>query len=249
MRLSVLTLFPDLIRQVMATSMTGRALERGLFNLETVQIRDFAVNQYGKVDDYCYGGGTGMLMMAQPILEAWQSVAPKPDQTSRTIYLSPRGQVFNQAKAVELSKMDHLILLCGHYEGVDERVIDEIVDEELSIGDYVMTGGELAACVVMDTLLRLVPGMLPNEEAYTLESHMDNLLEQPQYTRPPVWKSRKVPDVLLSGHEAKIKQWQKLESIRQTMMKRPDLFARHALSEDAWFELLKTAEENKELQR
>lgn len=238
MRISVLTLFPEMIRQSVGSSMTGRALQNGIFELETVQIRDFAVNHYGKVDDCCFGGGTGMLMMAEPVFQAWQFACQNPAVKRRTIHLSPRGQVFTQAKAAELTQNDQLILICGHYEGIDQRVLDEIVDEELSIGDYVLTGGELAACVVIDSLLRLVPGVLPNEEAYSRESHMEGLLEYPQYTRPAEWHGQKVPEVLLSGHKARIIQWQRLESLRQTMQRRPDLFARLKLSADEWQEML-----------
>jgi tRNA (guanine37-N1)-methyltransferase len=243
MRISVLTLFPELIRQAAGSSITGRALQNGLFELETVQIRDFAVNRYGKVDDYCFGGGTGMLMMAEPIFKAWQSACSHPASRRKTIYLSPRGRVFNQAKAAELASLDHLVLLCGHYEGIDQRVADEIVDEELSIGDYVLTGGELAACVVIDALLRLIPGVLPNEEAVSRESHMDGLLEYPQYTRPSEWHGHQVPDVLLSGHQANINRWQHLQSLRETLQRRPDLFSQHHLSAQDWQDLISLLEQ------
>lgn len=238
MHISVLTLFPEIIRHTVASSITGRALDKQLFSLETIQIRDFAVNRYGQVDDACYGGGTGMLMMAEPIWQAWQQALKTPADKRKTIYLSPRGCVFNQQKAAELASLDHLILLCGHYEGVDQRVIDQIVDEELSIGDYILTGGELAACVVIDALLRLVPGVLPNDEAYRLESHMDGLLEHPQYTRPAMWRGQSVPDVLLSGHQAKIDDWKRLQSWRQTLQHRPDLMQKADLNEDDWLALL-----------
>lgn len=238
MHISVLTLFPELIRTVVGSSITGRAQQNDLFELETIQIRDFAVNQYGKVDDYCFGGGTGMLMMAEPVFNAWQSACKTDKASRRTIFLSPRGHVFDQAKAVELASYDHLIFLCGHYEGIDQRVVDEIIDEELSIGDYVLTGGELAACVVIDALLRLVPGVLPNEEAFSKESHMNGLLEYPQYTRPAKWHGQRVPDVLLSGHQARIEQWQQLQSLQQTMKLRPDLFAKIKLTEEEWRELI-----------
>jgi tRNA (guanine37-N1)-methyltransferase len=239
MRFSVLTLFPEIIRQNIDSSITGRAWENGLFDLETIQIRDFAVNRYGKVDDYCFGGGTGMLMMAEPIYQAWQTAVNGSDECRRrTIFLSPRGHVFNQAKVAELVEYDHLILLCGHYEGVDQRVIDEIVDEELSIGDYVLTGGELAACVVIDATLRLLPGVLPHEEAHIRESHTNGLLEYPQYTRPAQWRGRSVPDVLLSGHQANIEKWQRLQSLYQTLQLRPDLFKQLKLTEDEWQELI-----------
>jgi tRNA (guanine37-N1)-methyltransferase len=234
MRLTVLTLFPEMIQTVLSGSITGRAMNNGLFELETIQIREYAVNQYGKVDDYCFGGGTGMLMMAEPVWQAWLKACEYPAQKRRTVYLSPKGQVFNQQKAAELTGYDQLVLLCGHYEGIDQRVLDKMVDEEISIGDYVLTGGELAACVVMDALLRLVPGVLPNEEAYSRESHMAGLLEYPQYTRPADWRGQTAPAVLLSGHQAKIDEWQRLESLRLTLLQRPDLFNKLHLDAATW---------------
>lgn len=237
MKFTVLTLFPELIRQNMQTSVIGRALDKGLFELETIQIRDYAVNAYGKVDDYLYGGGTGMLMMAEPVYQAWlQATAGAVNR--RTLYLSAKGPVFNQQKALALSGYDQLILLCGHYEGIDQRVLDQIVDEEVSIGDFVLTGGELAACVVMDTISRLLPGVLPNESAFLAESHMHGMLEQPHYTRPAVWHDKNVPDVLLSGHQANIDRWQYLTALQETMKKRPDLFNRLRLSEEDWLDLI-----------
>ena len=243
MRLSVLTLFPELIEQNVGSSITGRALAAGLFELNTVQIRNYAINRYGKVDDACFGGGTGMLMMAEPVYQAWLAAHTKVglNETCRTIYLSPRGKVFNQAHAVELANYDHLILICGHYEGIDQRVIDEVVDEDLSIGDFVLTGGELAACVVIDALLRHVTGVLP-DEAYTQESHMGGLLEHPQYTRPAIWHDQPVPDVLLSGHQHNIERWQLLQSRLDTLKKRPDLLTGHAMSKEEWQELIEFLE-------
>ena len=238
MLISVLTLFPDLIRQTMNSSITGRALQCGAFDLETIQIRDYAVNRYGKVDDYCFGGGTGMLMMAEPIYLAWQAACRHEAANRRTVCLSPRGRVYNQAKAVHLAHYDHLILICGHYEGIDQRLLDEIIDEEISIGDYVLTGGELPACVVIDALVRLLPGVLPNEQAYCNESHMQGLLEYPQYTRPSTWHGTSVPDVLLSGHQANIEKWQRIQSLRITLQKRPDLLAGTKLSAAEWLEVL-----------
>jgi tRNA (guanine37-N1)-methyltransferase len=238
MRISVLTLFPEMIEQSVGSSITGRALQSGIFDLETIQIRDFAVNRYGKVDDYCFGGGTGMLMMAEPVWQAWEKACGFQAEKRRTVYLSPKGRVFDQAKAAELAELDQLILLCGHYEGIDQRVLDEIVDEDLSIGDYVLTGGELAACVVIDALLRLIPGVLPNDEAYSRESHMDGLLEHPQYTRPASWHGVNAPDVLLSGHQAKIEHWQHLASLHETMVRRPDLFCKLQLTASEWEELI-----------
>ncbi|MDD2579856.1 MAG: tRNA (guanosine(37)-N1)-methyltransferase TrmD [Eubacteriales bacterium] len=252
MRVSVLTLFPELIEQVMSASVVGRAWKKNLFDLELVQIRDFAVNTYGKVDDYCYGGGTGMLLMAPPILAAWQEAvrrhgltAPAADQQAitrwrsdhpecRTFYLSPRGETLTQAGVIQLAEYDHLILLCGHYEGVDQRVLDLIIDGELSIGDYVLTGGEIAACVVMDAVFRLLPGVLPNQDAYEKESHMAGRLEQAQYTRPVSWLGIEPPDVLLSGHEAKIEQWQASRRLAETLRRRPDLLKDFPPEHDEW---------------
>jgi len=255
-KFTVLTLFPEQVRSFLETSITGRAMKKGVFSLETVQIRDFSGNAYNKVDDTMFGGGTGMLMMCEPVYEAWKSIAEPVTSAGseplcgapvhpHTIFLSPKGQVFSQAKAIELSKYEHLVFLCGHYEGIDERVLDEIVDEELSIGDYVLTGGEIAACVVIDSISRMIPGVLPDASAYQEESHMGGVLESPQYTRPEVWHERTVPNVLLSGHHAKIVEWKRLSSLYDTWQKRPDLFNRIALSADDWKVLLQMKEDNK----
>lgn len=240
MNITVLTLFPDQIQACANTSIIGRAINAGILSVKTKNIRDHARNAYAKVDDYMFGGGTGMLMLCDPVYDSWKSIIDemKPDMKHHTIFLSPKGKVFSQKKAIELSKMDNLILLCGHYEGIDQRVLDEIVDEEISIGDYVLTGGELAASVVIDAVARLVEGVLPNEEAFTIESHMGGTLEHPQYTRPAIWHEKKVPDVLLSGHHQKITKWKKLESYRVTMEKRPDLFAKLNLTEKEILEII-----------
>ncbi len=239
MKLSVLSLFPELLAAVIDSSITGRALAKGLFELDLIQIRDYAVNSYGKVDDYCYGGGTGMVMMAQPVYQAWLAAGPEtPGVRTRTISLSPRGQVFDQAAAQRLvADYDQLIFVCGHYEGIDQRALDVIIDEEISIGDYVLTGGELAACVVIDALLRLLPGVLP-QAAYLQESHMTGLLEHAQYTRPAVWQDKAAPDVLLSGHQANIFKWQEMDALLTTMRQRPDLFNKQALSAEKWQDLI-----------
>jgi len=238
MKVTVLTLFPDLIQAAVGTSITGRALASGVFELETINIRDFAVNAYGKVDDACFGGGTGMLMMCQPVLDAHgRALENSPGHVRKTVFLSPKGPVFRQQKAIELSSLDNLILLCGHYEGIDQRVLDEIVDEELSIGDFVLTGGELAACVVIDAVARLIEGVLPNEDAYSRESHMAGLLEYPQYTRPAEWHGKRVPDVLLSGHHANIVKWQERAALLETCRKRPDMFDRLKLDAEAYASL------------
>ncbi len=236
----VLTLFPEIIEANINTSIIGRAIASGTIAVETKNIRDHAMNAYSKVDDSLFGGGTGMLMMCQPVYDTWaEAMETIPaDQKAHTIFMSPKGTVFNQEKAIELSKKENLIFLCGHYEGIDQRVLDEIVDEEISIGDYVLTGGELAASVVIDALARLVPGVLPNEEAFTVESHMNGTLEHPQYTRPSVWHEKEVPAILLSGHHKNIKQWQHLQSLYETMVRRPDLFKKLNLSEEDMIELI-----------
>lgn len=240
MKFTVLTLFPEQVSNFLLTSITGRAMKKDIFSLETVQIRDFCANAYGKVDDTMFGGGTGMLMLCEPVYAAWESVAGQ-DKSRRphTIFMSPKGSVFSQEKAIELSKYEHLVLICGHYEGIDQRVLDEIVDEELSIGDYVLTGGEIAACAVIDSVSRMIPGVLPDSSAYEEESHMGGVLEAPQYTRPEVWRERAVPPVLLSGHHLKIREWRRQASLYETWQKRPDLMNRLTVCADDWKILLK----------
>ena len=236
MNFHVLTLFPQMILDGLNTSITGRAIKKGCLSIEAVNIRDYATNKYGSVDDYPYGGGAGMVMQAEPIYLACQDVmkrisTPHP----RVIYLSPQGKTFSQKMAVELSKEKDLIFLCGHYEGVDERVLEMIVTDEVSIGDYVLTGGELPAMVMMDTISRLVPGVLNNDDSAVFESFHSNLLEYPQYTRPAEFMGRKVPEILLSGDHAKVEQWRYEQSLFRTREKRPDLLL-HATQEqqDAW---------------
>ena len=239
MKISVLTLFPEIVRHVLGSSITGKAWEKVIFSINLVQIRDFAVNSYGQVDDACYGGGRGMLMMAEPVYRAWEQARIWHEgQDVRTILLSPRGNIYRQSKALELAQQQHLIFICGHYEGIDQRLIDEIVDEEISLGDYILTGGEIAVCAVLDSVLRLVPGVLPSQEAYSKESHMDGLLEYPQYTRPAEWRGKKVPDVLLSGHKANIEKWQEIQSVAETMRLRPDLNGNIRLSLAQWQEVI-----------
>lgn len=226
MRFRVLTLFPELIRQVVQTSILGRAAAAGLLDVGTVDIRHFADNAYGKVDDTLFGGGTGMLMMCEPVYRAWQHTHAGLGGRPRTIFLSAQGVPFTQAKAIELSREDSVILLCGHYEGIDQRVLDTIVDEEISIGDFVLTGGEIPALTVIDAVARMIPGVLPNEEAIREESHMAGILEGPQYTRPAIWQGKVVPSILLSGHHVNIQTYRRLSSLRSTMVRRPDLFNR-----------------------
>lgn len=223
MKFDVLTLFPDMIKNVLSESILGRAKEKGIIEFNAINIRDFAFNKHNSVDDYPYGGGKGMVMQAPPIFRAYESIAKNLDYKPHVVYLSPQGSVLSQKKAIELSKKEHLVLLCGHYEGVDQRVLDEIVDEEISIGDYVLTGGELPALVLIDTVSRMIDGVLSSEESFTDESHFNGLLEYPQYTRPPEFNGVKVPDVLLSGNHAMIKKWREEKAIEITKKKRPDM--------------------------
>jgi len=221
MRFDILTLFPDMMRTILDESIIGRAQSSGILEINCINIRDFANNKHNSVDDYPYGGGFGMLMQAPPIYRAYESVAG--EDKPYTIYMSPQGKVLTQNKVIELSRKEHIVILCGHYEGVDERVLEEIVDEEISIGDYVLTGGELPAAVLVDSVARMVEGVLPQSESFTEESIYSGLLEHPQYTRPPVFMGRSVPEVLLSGHHANIEKWKRKESLKRTYIKRPDL--------------------------
>ncbi|MDK2808865.1 MAG: tRNA (guanine37-N1)-methyltransferase [Clostridiales bacterium] len=230
MEYHVLTLFPEMIEQGMNTSIMGRAIENQQIALHTVNIRDFSDNKHHKVDDYPYGGGAGMVMQAEPIYRAYQSLSADEKRKHRVIYLTPQGSVFSQKKAQELAKEEELVFLCGHYEGVDERVLEMIVTDYISIGDYVLTGGELAAMVVMDAIARLVPGVLNNEVSAETESFDDNLLEYPQYSRPEVWREKAVPAVLLSGHHKNIEEWRRHESMKRTLERRPDLLVEANLS-------------------
>ena len=212
-------------------SILGRAKDKGILDLRYVQIRDFAYNKHRQVDDYPYGGGMGMVMQPEPIFLAHQSVCEGLDYRPKTIYLSPQGKPFRQGTAKRLAKEKHLILLCGHYEGVDQRVLDELVDMEISLGDFVLTGGELAAMAVVDATARLIPGVLKSEEAFSEESHFSGLLEYPQYTRPEVWHNRSVPEILLSGHHKNIAAWKREMSIKATFQKRRGMLAKAKLSE------------------
>ena len=223
MNFHVLTLFPDMIRDGFQTSITGRAVEKGLLSLDTVNIRDFSVNKHNRVDDYPYGGGAGMVMQAEPVYLAYQSVAEKLPKKPKVLYMSPQGKVFNQRMAEELAQEEEVVFLCGHYQGIDERVLEEIVDEEVSIGDYVLTGGELPALVIMDAVSRLVGGVLHNEDSAEFDSFHDNLLEYPQYSRPEVWRDKAVPPILMSGHHAHVEKWRREQSLIRTLERRPDL--------------------------
>ena len=222
----IMTLFPEMVTQGLGTSILGRAVQKGHISIEAVNIRDYTLDKHGKVDDYTYGGGAGMLMQAQPVYDAYQAIVTQigQDRKKRVIYVTPQGRTFHQEMAKELAKEEDLIFLCGHYEGIDERVLEEIVTDEISLGDYVLTGGELPAMVMMDAIARLVPGVLNNEESASTESFSDGLLEYPQYTRPPEILGRKVPEVLLGGHHEKIRQWRQEQSVQRTRERRLDLY-------------------------
>lgn len=225
MKIDILTLFPEMVDNVLSESIIGRARDAKVVEINCINIRDFADNKHNRVDDYPYGGGNGMLMQAQPIYNAYLSILKncRDGKKPYVIYMSPQGRVFNQEIAKEYLNKEHLVFLCGHYEGVDERIIEEIVDEELSIGDYVLTGGEIPAMAVCDCVCRMIPGVLSNEECFSEESHYNGKLEYPQYTRPPEFLGRKVPDVLLSGHHENIKKWREEQSLIRTLKKRPDM--------------------------
>lgn len=230
MNFHIMTLFPEMVLDGLHTSIIGRAQEKGSISIEAVNIRDYTTDRHKKVDDYTYGGGAGMLMQAQPVYDCWKAICEKIDSQkgkgtkTRVVYVTPQGEVFHQKKAVEFSKEEDLILLCGHYEGIDERVLEEIVTDYISIGDYVLTGGELAAMVMVDAIARLVPGVLNNDESAQTESHANGLLEYPQYSRPEVWHDKRVPEVLMSGHHANIEKWRFEQAIERTRQRRPDLY-------------------------
>lgn len=234
MNFHVLTLFPVMIEQGMHTSIIGRAIAGGYLSIDAINIRDYAFNKHQKVDDYPYGGGAGMLMQAEPVYLAYESVQKKLGYRPRVVYLTPQGEVFHQTMAKELAKEKDLVFLCGHYEGIDERVLDEIVTDYVSIGDYVLTGGELPAMVMMDSISRMVPGVLSNQESGETESFAENLLEYPQYSRPEEWHGQKVPPVLLSGHHANIEAWRREQSILRTAKRRPDLLKKADLTNKEW---------------
>lgn len=230
MQFYVLTLFPEMVKQGLDTSILGRAMEKDLIGVEAINIRDFSTNKHHKVDDYPYGGGAGMVMGPQPVYDAYESLVEKIGHKPRVIYMTPQGQVFHQKLAEELAKEEELVFLCGHYEGIDERVLEMIVTDQISAGDYVLTGGELPAMMMIDCISRLVPGVLNNDVSADIESFHDNLLEYPQYTRPEVFMGRQVPEVLLSGHHANIEKWRREQSIQRTLENRPDLLADAVLS-------------------
>lgn len=248
MNFHVLTLFPDMILSGLETSITGRAILAGTISLEAVNIRDYTVNKHKKVDDYPYGGGAGMLMQAQPVYDAWKEVEKKIHQRedgqggrtcekkkTRVVYLTPQGTTFHQQMAKELAREEDLIFLCGHYEGIDERVLQEIVTDYVSIGDYVLTGGELPAMVMIDAIARMVPGVLSNRESGETESFSNYLLEYPQYSRPETWMEKKVPEILLSGDHKKIEEWRLEQSLERTRQLRPELYEKWAVENQEYF--------------
>ncbi len=224
----ILTLFPEMVLQGLHTSILGRAVERNCISIEAVNIRDYTLDKHGKVDDYTYGGGAGMLMQAQPVYDAWlaveERIAARGASGGRVIYVTPQGRTFHQKMAQELAQEEDLIFLCGHYEGIDERVLEEIVTDEISLGDYVLNGGELPAMVMVDAIARLVPGVLHNTDSAVTESFGDGLLEYPQYSRPEIWHDKRVPPVLLSGDHARVDAWRLEQSILRTKERRPDLY-------------------------
>lgn len=230
MNFHVLTLFPEMIMNGLETSILGRAAAKGIVSFEAVNIRDYTLERHGKVDDYPYGGGAGMVMQAEPIYRAYEALVEKIGKRPRVIYMTPQGQTFNQSIAEDLAKEEDLVFLCGHYEGVDERVLEMIATDYLSAGDYVLTGGELPAMMMIDCISRLVPGVLNNNVSAEFETFHDNLLEYPQYTRPEVFMGKKVPDILLSGHHANVEKWRREQSIIRTLKNRPELLENAVLS-------------------
>ncbi len=246
MRIDVLTLFDEMCDRVFSESILGRAQNKGVLELHCHQIREYTLNKQKQVDDYPYGGGQGMVMNAQPIADCFRAVCEEVGERPYLIYMSPQGSVLTQQKAVELSQKPNLCVLCGHYEGVDERVLESLVDEQISIGDYVLTGGELPALVLVDCVSRMVPGVLSEEACFTDESHFSGLLEYPQYTRPAEWEGRSVPEVLLSGHHANIEAWRRQQSLERTLAHRPDMLESAHLSKAdlAYLEEIKKSQED-----
>ena len=227
-----MTLFPEMCNSVLSESIIGRARENGFVEIECTDIRDYTADKHNRVDDAPYGGGPGMVMQAQPIYDCFEALCKKLGKRPKLIYMSPQGKVLTQQKVKQLAQEESIAILCGHYEGVDERVIEEIADEEISIGDYVLTGGELPALILADSIARMLPGVLAGEEAYSEESHYSSLLEYPQYTRPPEWRGRQVPQVLLSGHHGNIRKWRREQSLKRTYERRADLLERAQLDKN-----------------
>lgn len=224
MRIDIATLFPEMMETILSESIVGRARKKGAIEIQCHQIRDYTKDKHRRVDDIPYGGGMGMVMQADPINNCYNAITEQLGTKPHTIYMTPKGSVFNQKKAIELSKLDNILILCGHYEGVDQRILDKIVDEEISVGDYVLTGGELPAAVLTDAVARMCDGVLSSSECFEDESHYNGLLEYPQYTRPEIWEGEAVPPVLLSGHHKNIADWRLEQSVRITKEKRPDMY-------------------------
>lgn len=231
MQFYIMTLFPDMVMNGLNTSIIGRAVAKGLLSIEAINIRDYAFNKHNSVDDYPYGGGAGMLMQAEPVYQCYRAVEEKVGKKPRVVYLSPQGKTFNQSMAEEFAKEEELVFLCGHYEGIDERVLEEIVTDYVSIGDYVLTGGELPSMIMVDAISRLIPGVLHNNASAEFESFQDNLLEYPHYSRPETWHDKKVPPVLLSGHHVNIEKWRREQSVIRTAKNRPDLLEKAELTQ------------------
>ena len=230
MNYHILTLFPEMVLDGLNTSIIGRAVSKGLLSIEAINIRDYTAQKHGRVDDAPYGGGAGLVIQAEPVCGAYEALCQKLGKRPRVLYMTPQGQVFHQKMAEELSQEEDLVFLCGHYEGIDERALELIVTDYLSVGDYVLTGGELPAMVMIDCISRLIPGVLHNDVSAEVESFQDNLLEYPQYTRPEVYEGMQVPAVLLSGHHKNIEEWRRCESIKRTLERRPDLLKEAKLS-------------------
>ncbi len=246
MNFHILTLFPEMVLNGLNTSILGRAVKEGCITINATDIRNFADNKHNHVDDYPYGGGAGMVIQPEPVFKAYESVVSSMSSKPRVIYLTPQGKVFNQSMAEDFAKEENLIFLCGHYEGIDERVLNRIVTDNVSIGDYVLTGGELPAMVMIDAISRKVPGVLNNELSSEIETFYDNLLEYPQYTRPPQWRGEDVPQVLLSGHHGNIEKWRREQSLERTLIHRPDLLEEANLSKKdiEFINKLKITQEN-----
>ena len=231
MQFYIMTLFPEMVMGGLKTSIIGRAIKNELLSIEAINIRDYAFNKHNSVDDYPYGGGAGMLMQAEPVYQCYKALEDRIGKRPRVVYLSPQGQTFNQKMAEEFAEEEELVFLCGHYEGIDERVLEEIVTDYVSIGDYVLTGGELPSMIMVDAISRLVPGVLHNDVSAEFESFQDNLLEYPQYSRPETWHDKKVPEVLMSGHHANIEKWRREQSVIRTAKNRPDLLEKAELTD------------------
>ena len=229
MRIDIMTLFPEMCSSVLNESIIGRARKAGKVEINSVDIREFTEDKHRRVDDKPYGGGMGMVMQAQPVYDCYQAICKSLGKTPHFIYMTPQGKTLTQQRVKELAELENIVILCGHYEGIDERVIEELQPEEISVGDYVLTGGELPALILADSISRMLPGVLSDEECFTEESHFNSLLEYPQYTHPAKWREREVPEVLLSGHHANVEKWRRQQSLKRTAERRPDLLEKAEL--------------------